>query len=877
MTTVTSDRVDVVDVRVEHRSDPLGVGSARPRLSWRTRTERSPWWQAAYEIEVDGRSAGRVDADDSVLVDWPAAPLASRQRAAVRVRVWGVDGSQSEWSDVLHVEAALLDDADWTARWVSPVHLDPLDSSAPAVLLRHEFELPTSRRAARARLYITSAGIHRAELNGQRVGDHVLAPGWSSYPHRLRYDIHDVSAMIHAGTNAIGVEIADGWWRGHLGMDSHRNEYGDRLGLLAQLEVTFEDDEIRTIASGPTWTASTGAIRAADLYNGETLDARSTQHGWTTVGFDAAEWGAAEEFAPKVGELVAPVGPPVRRIELLPVRDVLTSASGLPILDFGQNLVGRVRCTPDAASGQMITLRHAEVLEHGELATGPLRTAEATDRFIGDGHGPVTWEPEFTFHGFRYVEVDGWPGHLDPSTFQAVVIHSDMERTGTFECSNELLQRFHDNVVWSMRGNFVDLPTDCPQRDERLGWTGDLLAFSPTAGYLYDVSGLLEGWLADLRCEQRDDGAVPVIVPTISGVFLPEVAAGWSDAATFVPWDVYRSSGDVELLRAQFASMRAWVDHVTARTTEPSFWHDTIFQFGDWLDPAAPPDQPWKATTAIDLVATTFYARSAQIVADAAAVIGNDDDAARYSTLAADIRAAFRDEYLTPNGRLVSDTATAYALALGLDLVEDPDVRHRMGAQLERVVRAHLFTISTGFLGTPFVLPALSSTGRGNVAQRLLEQTEAPSWLHSVTLGATTVWERWDSLLPDGTVNPSGMTSFNHYAFGSVAHWMHEHIGGIALGSAGGRHLVIAPSPSRHVTSAAAQLRTPYGDARCSWRAEGTTVRLDVVIPPNCSAVVAVPGADEPPVELGSGRHQLAVERPSADRATADHRAERTP
>ncbi len=849
----------VTGLRAEHRTDALGIGHRTPRLSWRTVTEQPSWAQTAYEIEIDGEAQGRVEHDDSVLVPWPARPLESRQQIRVRVRVWG-NGDEIEaslWSEPLHIEAGLFSSDDWVASWITPVHRDPLDKASPAPLLRREFELASDPASdiVSARLYVTSAGVHRLELNGQPIGDRVLAPGWSSYPHQLRYDTHDVTGLLSPGSNVLGACLGDGWWRGHLTWAMQRNTYGDRLGLLGQLEVTYSDGTTVVITTDQEWQTATGAILASDLYGGESYDARLAIAAWSTSGLDTSSWGPVEVFEPRVGDLVCSAGPPVRRIEELAVAEVLTTPSGRTVLDFGQNLVGRVRFTVDGPTGTTVTLRHAEVLEGGEPAYEPLRNAEATDRYTLRGGGPETWEPDFTFHGFRYVEIEGWPGTIDAGAFAAVVLHTDLDRTGTFTCSDELVNKLHANVVWGMRGNFIDVPTDCPQRDERMGWTGDIQVFAPSAAYLYDVVGTLQNWLADLRADQAPDGRVPVVVPELNGdgIFLPEFAAGWSDAATTVPWALYDASGDRALLDQQFESMRGWVDWVTARTRGRRIWFGD-FQFGDWLDPTAPADNPTLARTDTSVVATAYWARSAQLVADAAELLGHEADAATYGHLAEEIRSAFRAEFLTPRARLMSDTSTAYALAIVFDLVDDPKTRDRLGAHLARLSRSSFFTISTGFLGTPVVLQALSLTGHSDIAYKLLLQTAPPSWLYSVTMGATTIWERWDSVLPDGRVNGAGMTSFNHYALGSVAAWLHEVVGGLAPGEPGYRTIHMAPVPGAGISSASAQLETPYGTTACAWSVLGTTVTLRAVVPPNSTALITLPGRPEH-AEVGSGTH----------------------
>ena len=847
--------MNVLDLRAEHhRGATLGIGEATPRLSWITETEIASWWQSGYEVEVDGVVLGRVDSDQSVLVPWPAAPLISRQKSFVRVRVWGSDGSESPFSEPLVVEAGLFEDSDWAAKWITSTTIDPLDNPAPAPYFRLAFTL-ASRSITQARLYVTSAGVHTVHLNGQIVGDHVLAPGWSSYANRLRYDTHDVTDLVTGGANVLGAVVGDGWWRGHLRWDMKRNWYGERLGLLAQLEVTFDDGTIERVSTNEHWRTTTGPVLSADLYNGESYDARLEIDGWDRPNFDDSAWGTVELFSPLVGALVAPPGPPVRRIEMLAVNEVITTPSGRTVLDFGQNLVGRVRFTVDGPAGTTIVLRHAEVLEHGEPAYRPLRNAEATDRYTLRGGGSQTWEPEFTFHGFRYAEIDGWPGELDPSAFEAVVLHSDMVRTGTFTCDHALLDKLHQNIVWGMRGNFLDVPTDCPQRDERLGWTGDMQVFAPTAAYLYDISGMIGNWLEDLRLEQRENGTVPIVVPMLEPMFLDR-AAGWSDAVTVVPEALHMAYADIGVLANMYAGMRAWVDYVELDAGPSRVWNAGI-QLGDWLDPNAPPDAPMLGRTDSKLVATAYFARSAQIVSDVAGLLGDAQGQAHYARISAEVRNAFRLEYMTRQGRLMSDTATAYSIALEFELVEAVD-RERVGAHLVRNVAEWRDRITTGFLGTPALLPALTHIGQTATAYRLITQTQRPSWLYSVLMGATTMWERWDSVLPDGSVNSGEMTSFNHYAFGCVGQWMHEVIAGLAPAEPGYRRMRVEPTPGPGVTSATASLRTPYGPALCSWSLDATMMTLTLDVPPNASATVRRPGVQddlESPIDVRSGRH----------------------
>ncbi len=842
--------------RFEHRTDAgpvLGIGAASPRLSWTVPEADAEFAQDAYELELtrDGHSGPeteRVASGDQVLVPWPFAPLRSRESGAVRVRVAHGD-DWSGWSPWAGVEAGLLSADDWTASFVSPRSFGAQDLPAP--VLTAVTTLPPD--VVKARLYSTAHGVYVAHLNGLRVGDEVLAPGWTSYDHRLRYQTYDVTELVQPGDNVLEVLLGNGWYRGRLGFAGKRAFYGDRLALLAQLEVTDSGGAVHVLASDGSWTAHHSGIVSDDLYDGQRTDLHTG---------GAREHDAVDVLPSDLTRLVAPDGPPVRVTDVLPAVDVFASPSGKTLVDFGQNVVGRVRLrVRDLLEGHEVVVRHAEVLDNGELGTRPLRTAEATDSYVLAGEAEELLEPELTFHGFRYAEVTGVE-HLEAGDIEAVVIGSDLRRTGWFESSHPGLNRFHDNVVWGMRGNFLDVPTDCPQRDERLGWTGDIQVFSPTASFLFDSTGFLLSWLADLAAEQEADGSVPYVIPDVLNGRGP-AAAAWGDAATIVPWVLYQRSGDREVLARQLPSMRAWVDRI-AELAGPSRLWTGGFQFGDWLDPTAPPDNPFQAKADPDVVATAHFARSAEVVAHAARVMGDDEAAKRYDALADEVRDAFAREYVTAGGRVLSDAPTAYALAIQWALLPSTEQRTRAGRALADQVRTSGFRISTGFVGTPLMADALTSVGELGLAYRLLLQTGCPSWLYAVTMGATTVWERWDSMLPDGTINPGQMTSFNHYALGAVADWLHRTVAGLAPAAPGYRTLEIRPQPDAALTSASARHLSPYGEASVSWRRDAGRLTVHATVPVGVTATVTLPGQGGP-VTVGHGRHDWDVADPCAD------------
>jgi alpha-L-rhamnosidase len=785
----------------------------------------------------------------------------------VRVRATAASGTRTAWSDPLTVVAGFLAEGEWVAE---PIGLADPERPAQPALVRTTFTIDGAVR--RAVLYWTALGVAEPELNGSPVDDDVLAPGWTSYRDRLVHETVDVTALVREGENVIGATIAGGWYTEKYGFFEFADRvYGDQPSLLAQLHVEYADGRTQVVATGDGWRAvGDGPIVDSGIYAGEHVDLRraASVDGWSAPGFDATAWpearrgASAREGYEHVPVPEARIAPPVRRIDELAIAEVLTSPSGATILDFGQNLVGRLRLRIDGPAGTRITLRHAEVLDDGELSLRPLRNAAATDVLELAGDGEVVWEPRFTFHGFRYAAIEGWPGEFDPTDVAAVVLASDLPRTGWFDSSHELLDRLHENVVWGMRGNFLAIPTDCPQRDERLGWTGDIQVFAPTASFLADCDAFLASWLRDLGHEQRRaDGVVPLVVPAA----LPSFGGGgavaaWGDAATIVPWVLYERFGDLGVLRDAYPSMRDWIDAVLAVTDADGLWTGAM-QLGDWLDPDAPPDKPGNAKVDGDLVASAYLARSLRIVAETAALLGNAADHERYDVLAERSRAAFVAQYVTPAGRMMSDAPTAYALALGFGLVTDAAQRTRLGARLAGLVRERGYRIATGFVGTPLVADALVGAGHRHTAERLLLQTECPSWLYPVTMGATTVWERWDSLLPDGSVNPGEMTSFNHYALGAVADWLHRTVAGLAPDAPGYRRIRIAPRPLGALGRARASHRTPYGPASVAWRRDGDTVIVEAAVPPNTEAVVDLPGLEQ--TVVGSGHHEWRFSEPT--------------
>jgi alpha-L-rhamnosidase len=667
---------------LEHDLDAVALPTPRPRLSWTLPTDAGP--QLGYAVELtdaDGVVArSEHDGDASVLLDWPFAPLASRDQVQVRVQVRTEEGWQP-WSEPVIAEASLLTPADWQARMISPREGGGPDDPAP--VLSTAVEVPTD--VVSARLYLTALGTATVWLGDRRVGEDYLAPGWNAYRHRLEHRAHDVTEHVQAAAGSrldVAAVVGNGWYRGELTWDL-RHCYGERIGVQAQLEIETADGVRHVHGTDETWRAGATSVLANDLYGGQSTDARGAD-----VLTAAAQARGAVDVLDDLPPLEPALGPDVREVGTVSPVESWVSPRGAQLVDLGQNLVGWVRLTVlRAAEGQVVTLRHAEVIEHGELGTRPLRHARAEDTWTlpeVTPDAPLVLEPTLTFHGFRYVELDGIA--LEDVDLEAAVISSDLARTGWFECSNADVNRLHENVVWGMRGNFLDVPTDCPQRDERLGWTGDLQVFAPTAATLFDVRGFLTSWLRDLAADQRADGTVPVVIPDV----LPSdddarCAAGWSDAAVVVPWVLYERYGDLGALRAQYPSMTGWAEAELAAAGESLLW-DTGFQYGDWLDPTAPPEDAAAAKADPGVVATAYLAWTLELVARTAVVLGEEDDARRYRERAEAVRAAFRDAYVQPDGRVRSDCQTVYSLALVFGLLGTDAEREGAGRRLAELV-----------------------------------------------------------------------------------------------------------------------------------------------------------------------------------------------
>ncbi|HZH66891.1 MAG TPA: glycoside hydrolase family 78 protein [Flavisolibacter sp.] len=843
----TSAQIKVTRLLCENRVNPTGLDNAKPRLSWIMEAAQRNSMQSAYEVRVATDTAalqkgnsiwntGKISSGQSVYISYAGTPLQSGQKYYWQVRVWDNSGNASAWSPTAQWQMGLLQPSDWKAKWIG-IGYEEDSVLRPSPLLRKQFTAAKKIKSAVA--FITAHGMYEAFINGKRVGDLYLTPGWTSYNKRLQYQTYDVTGLMAEGANAIGVMLGSGWYRGSLAWEANKNLYGRNLGLLLQLNITYADGTSAMVVSDETWKSTTGEITYSEIYHGETQDARKEKQGWATAQYSDAGWSGVRLKESTGENIIATENEPVKKQEKFKALKILTTPEGDKVIDFGQNLVGWVVVKAKGNAGDKIMVSHAEVLDKkGNFYTENLRSAKQQNTYVLKGGTEETFEPHFTWQGFRYVKVQGIKGELRPENFTAVAIYSDMPRTGTFATSNALLNQLQHNIEWGQKGNFIDVPTDCPQRDERLGWTGDAQAFARTAAYNMNVHSFFAKWMKDLAADQLPNGAVPYVIPNVLGSGAAG-SAGWADAATIIPWNLYLAYGDKKLLEDQYPSMKAWVGYMQ-KSSADYLWNKG-FHFGDWLFYRPGDDLDGRsAVTDKYLIAQCFFANSVQLLINTATTLGKNEDVQVYTNLLKDVKAAFLKEYTTATGRMVSGTQTAYTLALNFDMLPEA-LRESAAKRLVENVASYNNHLTTGFLGTPYLCHVLTRFGYDSVAYKLLLQETYPSWLYPVKMGATTIWERWDGQKPDSTFQNPGMNSFNHYAYGAIGDWMYRVMAGINEGEPGYKKIIIKPHVGGGLTSAAAALQTYYGKVSSAWQVKGDQLQLEVEVPANTVATVFLP------------------------------------
>jgi alpha-L-rhamnosidase len=856
-----------VGLKCEYRIDPLGIDERAPRLSWELQSENRGQVQSAYRVLVAGNGedleaeenllwdSGRVESDRTTGVEYGGEELRSGSRCVWKVRVWDGAGDASPYSTPAVFETGLLERADWEGTWISagkglagdlePPSGDEYDDLAnglaPSPYLRREF--PLVKPVRRARMYATARGVYELYINGNRVGNDELAPGWTDYDRRIQYQTYDVTPLLAEGTNALGAVLGDGWFAGFVGFDpKHRGAlYGPRPQLLAQLDIEYEDGTTESFATEGSWSCSKGPILFSDLLMGESYDARREMPGWAEPGFDDSGWYGVE--AEEIGEtnLVAQPDEGIRVTEELEAKTVTEPEGGSYVFDLGRNIVGWVRLRVAGEAGTKVTLRHAETLNPGgTIYTKNLRSARQTDTYILKGGGEEVYEPRFTFHGFRYVEVTGYPGEPPLDAVTGRVVHSATPPSGSFECSSSLVNELQENIVWGQRGNFLSVPTDCPQRDERLGWMGDAQVFVRTASFNMDVAAFFEKWMVDVQDAQSPEGAFPDVAPLLRGSGLIDLrwgAPAWGDAGIIVPWAIYRTYGNTRIVERHYDAMARWMEYL--HEANPGLIRKNRMgnNYGDWLSPKGD-------HTPKHLLATAYWAYDAKLMAEMAEATGRNEDAKKYGDLNERIKAAFQQTYVSPDGRIEGDTQTCYLLALHMDL-QPEELRSPAADHLVRTIEREDWHLSTGFVGVGYLCPVLTEAGYTDVAYRLLDNETYPSWGYTIKNGATTIWERWDGWTEENGFQSPNMNSFNHYSLGSVGEWLYRYVAGIDLGSPGYGRIVIRPRPGGNLTHARAEYDSVRGRISSSWKIKDGRFVLEALIPPNTTATVHVPSTDD--------------------------------
>lgn len=852
--------MNITRLRCDRMENPVGFDFHMPSLSWILEDDIANQFQSAFHVQVALDSSfvqtvydsGKTESRETISYRL-SMELSPKTRYFWRVKVWDSHGCPTQWSEPAYFETGRYDQP-WQANWIG--------AQCALPMLRKSFTVKAPVRSARA--YACGVGLYELFLNGNRVGNEYLNPNFNAYDQWLQYQTFDITPLLVKGENAVGTWLGTGYYMGRVnwpGLPTRTCIYGDRTAFIMEIDLVYENGEQETILTDESWLTAPSPFDRAEIYDGEVFDACRFDPDWCTPQGDNSGWVTAELVNMDTGKLQARRSVPVKVMHELPVQQVLTAPDGNPILDFGQNFAGWVRFKTDLPAGAQLQLHFGEILDkEGDLYRENLRTAKAEILYISDGENR-TYRPHFTFFGFRYVKLYGIDT-VNPHDFVAEAVYSACETTGTFTCSDKRVERLFRNALWSQRSNFVDTPTDCPQRDERMGWTGDAQVFCPTASMNMDCYAFFKKYLYDLKLEQKKLGFVPVVVPFIlenSSVWeFPTTA--WGDAAVLIPWYLYLYFGDRTILEEQYDSMKAWVDYITNCGDVTNGVYGG-FHLGDWLAQDTKDPDNFFGLTPPELIATAYYALSSEIVAKAAALLGHAEDADIYGKQAEYIREAFQAEFVSPNGRLAAETQTAAAVALYMNLLK-PEQKGTAAARLAHRLREDHLHLTTGFVGTPYLCPALSENGLNQYAYALLLAESCPSWLYEVEMGATTMWERWNSQRPDGSFGPVGMNSFNHYAFGSIAQWLYSYVCGInpVEDAPGFRRARIQPMPHIRLQHAGAELLTPAGKYACHWQIDGETITVEVTIPCNAAAVIHLPDAEGTDIfENGTSIGQIPV------------------
>jgi len=842
--------------RVEYHENPKGITILQPRFSWVLIGDGRNRSQSAYSILVSSSNgklsenlgdvwdSGKVASNATNQIEFDGTQLVSKANYFWKVKVWDENGQESAWSAPANFSMGLLNFSDWKGLFIShDVGYDKTDKYdslylPPARYLRKSFT--PNKKVKRATAYTTALGLYELRLNGSKVGDAYFLPGWTDYDKRLYYQTFDITDQLQQGENVIGAVIADGWYAGYIGyglfvrLDKVREYYGVNPSFMGQIQIEYEDGTFETIASDTSWKSNQGAILEADILMGETYDARLEHSGWDTVGYDDSTWKAPKVYTYPNGKLEAHPGTLVKNTERLKPIEMTEPSPGTYVFNLGKNVAGITELKVEGPKGTKIRLRFGEILKSdGNIQTENLRMARATDTYILKGDGVEIWQPKFTYHGFQYVEVIGYPGKPNLDAITGLVLSSIKMDASTFSTSNTMNNTLFENIKTTQSANFFEVPTDCPQRDERLGWLGDAQTYMRSATYNSDVAAFMTKFLVDLDDSQRWYGAYPNFAP------FPysrpnQYAPAWMDAGIIIPYNMYKVYNDTRILEYMYEGMVKFMRFQEDASTDfirPGGGNN----WGDWLSV--------NEETSHGYIGASFYGYDAKLMAEMAEALGKSEDATKYRRLFENIKKAFAKKYILENGYASEDTQTTYALALYFDLFPD-DLAKKGAARLAEKIEKNGFKFATGFLGTKHVMLALSKYGYNDLAFKLYQQKEYPSWGYSVENGSTSIWERWNSYTKDDAENSdlnANMNSFSHYAFGSVAEWMFLHAAGIDTEDSGYRNIIIKPAISKEMNFIKGSYKSINGTISTAWNWKGNKLIMNIEIPANTSAKVYIP------------------------------------
>jgi len=841
----------VGQITVNYLVNPLGITDT-PQIGWVIESNKTNVIQKAYQLQIAGDSkfekivydSGIIKSEESAHVQPEQLKLASSSKYHIRVNI--SDGFElSGWSETAWFTTALLNGEEWQGEFISAEsEADAANSKGTYLRTNFSVNLPI----ASAVVYSTALGLYKLFINGKKVGSDELAPGWTSYKKHLVYQTYDVTYLLRHGDNAIGAMLGAGWYKGLMGFLGLCNNYGNRTALLCQLEITYQNGTKKVVATDTSWKGSDSPILFSEIYDGETYDARLEQNGWNFPLFDDSKWRSVTAIEYDKSVLMSQTGCKVKEIEKISAKEIIHTPQGDTVINFGQNLTGWVHFKVKGKAGECVVLNHFEVLDaNGNVYLDNLRKAKQTVTYTLKGGKEETFHPSFTFQGFQYIKITEYPGRIELKNFEAVAVHSNMKPTGTFECSNSDINQLQHNILWGLKGNFVDIPMDCPQRNERLGWTGDAQIFCRTASYLMNTYTFFSKWLKDVAADQTTEGGVPHVVPDIlTGKSDTDwlvsqgshSAAAWADVAVIMPWTLYLTFGDTKILKEQYASMKAWIDFMCSHANGV-IWNYKL-QFGDWVALDAQEGSYFGATPN-DLTCTAYYAYSTQLFAKICRILGKTEEYKKYSSLHQKIVMGFQKAFFTQNGELMARTQTAHIIVLYFHLVPEQFIEKTVNTLLQ-LLDEHGGHLVTGFVGTPYFCHVLSQNGHTKDAYDLLLKEDFPSWLYQVKAGATTVWEHWDGIKPDGTMWSPDMNSFNHYAYGAIGEWLYRSVAGVEIDEdkAGYKHAIIYPHIGGGLSYVHADYASIYGDISVSWKVNGDSVSLDVTVPHNTTATVTL-------------------------------------